>query len=86
MNARPTPEVVPQSVASMQDAIGNAVHTVQSASGTALLDDVDQVGSRLHVPAYGVGPPAAVGDGRLHDVRGDAAFGELEGGGHRVVL
>lgn len=28
MNARPTPTVVPKTVASMQDAIGNAVHTV----------------------------------------------------------
>ena len=30
MNARPTSDVVPRTVASMQDAVGNAVHTVMS--------------------------------------------------------
>ena len=39
MNARPTSEVVPQTVASMQDAIGNAVHTVMDGpvEGQAIL-------------------------------------------------
>lgn len=29
-NARPTPDIVPRNVASMQDALGNAVHTVMA--------------------------------------------------------
>jgi threonine 3-dehydrogenase len=47
MNARPTSSIVPKTVASMQDAIGNAVHTVMAgpvAGQTVLITGLGPIG------------------------------------------
>jgi hypothetical protein len=48
--------------------------------------DVNEVGAVLYVPSDFIGHPTGVGHRRVNHIRRDAQRGELERGGHRVVL